>query len=227
MGRNVRGNGFSTIRTFGLLAVIGAGMVLGGCSRVPKKDYELAKQESSDLRTENAQLEQQNRDLATRVTQLEATSAQLAAQQQQQQQPPAQPGWTGGDNGGGGSGRRGGDGDGFVMAELAGDVTFGSGSADLTAAARKKLDSIASDLKRNYANADIRVEGYTDKHQPKKMVKKYPTNEALSQARAESVERYLISRGISSSRISAVGYGSAKLRSTDSASRRVEIRILN
>jgi outer membrane protein OmpA-like peptidoglycan-associated protein len=223
MGRDVRGNGFSTIRTFGLLAVIGAGMVLGGCSRVPKKDYELAKQESSDLRTENAQLEQQNRDLATRVTQLEATQAQIAAQQQQVQQPQPQQ-WTGGDNGGS---RRGGDGDGFVMAELAGDVTFGSGSAELTPAARKKLDSIASDLKRNYANADVRVEGYTDKHQPKKMVKKYPTNEALSQARAESVERYLISRGVSSSRISAVGYGSAKLRSTDSASRRVEIRILN
>ncbi|MFZ4574152.1 MAG: OmpA family protein [Phycisphaerales bacterium] len=233
MGRSVSTNVFSKIGKLGLVAVIGLSTALGGCSRVAKKDYDAAKMESSELREKNAQLEQQNRDMASRMTQTEAQIAALQAQQANNGggANPGNSGWTGGNDGGGNTGGNDGGGsfrrntDGNMVAELAGDVTFNSGSADLTAAAKKKLDGIAGEIKRKYSGSSIEVQGYSDKNPIKKS--KWPSNQALSQARAESVEKYLVGRGISSGRISATGYGSTKLRSSDAKSRRVEIVIQN
>jgi flagellar motor protein MotB len=229
MGRSVAGNVFARVGMFGLVAMLGMSTTLGGCGRQAKKDLDVAKQESSELREKNAQLDQQNRDLASRLTQLEANQAALQAQANQGNTG-GNNGWTGGASDGGGGGGGGGNSNfenrgGNMVAELAGDVTFGSGSADLTSAAKKKLDGIASEIKRKYSGNSIEVQGYSDKNPIKKS--KWGSNEALSQARAESVERYLVSKGISNGRISAVGYGSTKLRSTDAKSRRVEIVIMN
>jgi len=209
----------------GLAAMMGLSLLVGGCSRVSKKDYELAKSESTELREQNAQLDQQNRDLASRMSQLEAERAQQAAAAQQ----PANTGWnTGGDAGGGGGGGPSNfteDSSGNMVAELAGDVTFNSGQATLTAAAKKKLDRIAGELNSRYARRSVRVEGHTDSQKITKS--KWASNEALSQARAESVEKYLSSKGVSGGRISAVGYGSSQPKGSLAASRRVEIVITN
>ena len=55
-------------------------------------------------------------------------------------------------------------------------------------------------------------------------------NLSLSERRAESVMRYLLDRGVSPSRLMAVGYGEERLlhesRPMDAANRRVEIRNL-
>ncbi|MFN9994179.1 MAG: OmpA family protein [Phycisphaerales bacterium] len=206
----------------GLVAVLGASTMLGGCNRVKKSEYELAKQEAAEQREKNAQLEQQNRDLAARLTQAEAN---LAAAQAGGGAGAGGGGWTDGGNSGGGGSNFNRNGDGNMVVELAGDVTFSSGSADLTSAAKKKLDSIAAEIKRKYSGNSIEVQGYSDKNPIKKS--KWASNEALSQARAESVEKYLVSKGVSNGRISSVGYGSTKLRSTDAKSRRVEIVVMN
>lgn len=211
------------IGVIGLAAVFGLSLVMGGCSRVSKKDYELAKSESAELREKNAQLDQQNRDLASRMSQLEANQAAAAANP-----PPANTGggWTGGDSGNsGGTSEFSQDSRGNMVAELAGDVTFNSGQATLTSAAKKKLDRVASELNSRYARRSVRVEGHTDSAPIKKS--KWPSNDALSQARAEAVEKYLSSKGVSSGRISAVGYGSSQPKGSMAASRRVEIVITN
>jgi chemotaxis protein MotB len=74
----------------------------------------------------------------------------------------------------------------------------------------------------------IRVEGHTD-DQPIK-TSRYPSNWELSTARAISVIDYFITRaGISSHRLSAIGYGSVKPRVPNDSdrhrrmNRRVEI----
>jgi outer membrane protein OmpA-like peptidoglycan-associated protein len=108
--------------------------------------------------------------------------------------------------------------------EIAGDVAFLSGSATLTPAAKKELDTFAAKLKKTYAGRSIRVEGHTDSKPITKS--KWSSNEALSQARAEAVRSYLVSKGVSSSRIEAIGYGAAKPKSTPAASRRVDVVVL-
>jgi chemotaxis protein MotB len=72
----------------------------------------------------------------------------------------------------------------------------------------------------------VRVEGYTDSDPLVKTKAKWGSNEGLSEARAESVRAYLISKGISSGRVSAVGMGAAKPKATKKDSRRVEIVVV-
>lgn len=213
--------------TMGILAgTLALGLGMGGCQN-NKQAQEEAANENSELRTKNAQLEQSLRER-------DATIAELQKSQQAQQvvqQPPSN------DIGGGGgnrppSGGNFGDGVGVdTTAEgtrltVAGDVLFASGSADLKSTAKKTLDKVASELKSNkYARYSVRVDGYTDSDPIKRS--KWGTNEALSEARARSVENYLQSKGVSSSRLSAVGRGSANPKKTKAESRRVEIIILN
>ncbi len=215
------------IGVVGLAAVVGLSLVMGGCSRVSKKDYELAKNESMELREKNAQLDQQNRDLAMRMSQLEAdqAAAAAAAAAAAQQQNNTGGGWMGdsGTSGGGSEFSR--DSRGNMVAELAGDVTFNSGQATLTTAAKKKLDSIASELNSRYSRRSVRVEGHTDSAPIRKS--KWGSNDALSQARAEAVQQYLSSKGVARGRISAVGFGSSQPKGSMAASRRVEIVIVN
>jgi outer membrane protein OmpA-like peptidoglycan-associated protein len=107
---------------------------------------------------------------------------------------------------------------------VAGDVAFGPGQATLTAAGKRELDQIARDINRKHSGQRVRVEGYTDTDPVRRS--KWGSNEALSQARADSVEKYLISKGVSNSRITAVGMGAKNPKATKASSRRVEIVIV-
>lgn len=111
-----------------------------------------------------------------------------------------------------------------VRIAVAGDVLFDPGQATLKAGAKKELDKVVSTIKSKYSGHSIRVEGYTDPDPIKKA--KFASNEALSQARAEAVEKYLVSKGVGGDRISAMGMGAAKPKATKKDSRRVEIVIL-
>lgn len=197
---------------------------LGGCNN-NKQAQEDAANETNELRTKNAQLEQSLRER-------DATIAELQKNQQTQQvvqQPPAN------DFQGGGGNRGFSDNDPNIRHDstaegerltVAGDVLFGSGSADLKPTAKKTLDKVAAELKSNkYSRFSVRVDGYTDSDPIRKS--KWGSNEALSEARARSVEKYLESKGVSSSRLSAYGRGAANLKKTKAESRRVEIIILN
>lgn len=105
-------------------------------------------------------------------------------------------------------------------------VTFESGRTVLRADSYSVLDLVAASL---VANPDVRIEvgGHTDN------TGSAATNTNLSQARAEAVRAYLITKGVSADRMTARGYGSAQpvapntTASGRSQNRRVELRRLN
>ncbi len=203
-----------------MAGVMAGGLVLGlgagGCSNNKQAEAEAAA-ESSELRQKNAQLEQSLRER-------DATIAELQKSQQQQAvmaTPPSNSFDSTPRNTGGSQGMNEGK-----KWTIAGDLLFGPGSADLKSGSKKSLDKIVAELKSSkYSGYNVRVDGYTDSDPIKKS--KWGSNDALSEARARSVEKYLESKGISSSRLSAVGHGSANPKKTKAESRRVEIVVLN
>ena len=110
-------------------------------------------------------------------------------------------------------------------------VTFESGilyatnSSTLNAASRSSLDRFATSLKNN-PDTDVRIYGHTDSTGSDAI------NNPLSQRRAESVYNYLISKGVSGSRMDSQGFGSSQPIADNntaagrSQNRRVEVYIL-
>ncbi len=83
-------------------------------------------------------------------------------------------------------------------------VEFATGSAKIVGAQSfKVLDAVSGLLKGNEA-IKVRVEGHTDN------VGKPANNKKLSQARAESVTKYLVGKGIAKERLTAEGLGQEK-----------------
>jgi chemotaxis protein MotB len=204
------------------LGVLVAGLGLGGCKNVSRDQYELAVQESQALRTENATLAESSRAKDSQIASLQQqlSTAQMAAQA------PAPAAPAGGNNNWGstdtgGTRSRGSSAETYTL----GDVAFGAGQAVLSSAAKRELDGVARDIARRHAGAQIRVEGHTDSTPIRKS--KWGSNEALSQARADAVREYLITKGIASGRIDSMGFGSSRPKGSAAASRRVEIVVLN
>ena len=85
-------------------------------------------------------------------------------------------------------------------------ILFNSGSAEINAAGKQLLSTLAESLKHN--NQDIIVEGHTDNVSIGPDLRdKYPTNWDLSVARSAAVVRYLTAKpGISPQRFSTCGY---------------------
>lgn len=104
------------------------------------------------------------------------------------------------------------------------NVTFPTNSSTLAPKFTNTLDSIASVLN-EYKDSTIVVSGHTDS------TGNDAINNPLSVNRANSVATYLKQRGISSSRITTVGFGSRQPIASNSTSegraqnRRVEIKI--
>jgi outer membrane protein OmpA-like peptidoglycan-associated protein len=102
----------------------------------------------------------------------------------------------------------------FVLSEL----TFRTDSAEIDPTSARVLDDVAQAMAA-HPSARIRVEGHTDNTGVS------ATNQALSQARAESTRAYLVSRGIDGARIDAAGYGADHpLTTNDTAEGRAENR---
>ena len=102
-------------------------------------------------------------------------------------------------------------------------VNFDLDSATLTADAQAKLGEFAKALKDNRLKSlSFVVEGYTDARGSDNH------NEALSKRRADSVTAFLLSSGIDSTRLNAIGLGKSNPRTADPydpTNRRVEMRI--
>ncbi len=196
-----------------LLAAATLALGLGGCNDKVKEENARLTTEVQQLKDENASLTQNVQGKDAQIQQL-----QVAAQAQPRQ---ADTGYIGD---GARSARKGSNGSADTVIEVAGDVLFGSGQTAIKAEGKKELDKIAAQIKSKWSGNNVRVEGYSDKNPIKKS--KWGSNEALSQARADEVRKYLTSKGVSSSRIDSVGMGSTKLKATDAASRRVEIVIV-
>ncbi|MBI3520863.1 MAG: OmpA family protein [Bacteroidetes bacterium] len=86
---------------------------------------------------------------------------------------------------------------------IASKIYFETGSAKLKLISNSQLDDLADILKRNDA-VNLTIEGHTDN------VGDDAYNMTLSQKRTESVRDYLISKGISAARLTAIGYGETK-----------------
>jgi outer membrane protein OmpA-like peptidoglycan-associated protein len=101
-------------------------------------------------------------------------------------------------------------------------VTFVSGSAELTPAARAQAQIFAESLQRpQLANMHFEINGHTDS------VGRRDRNLDLSQRRAQSVADFLVRAGVSSDRLVVHGYGPDQplphMRSTAPQNRRVEV----
>ncbi len=102
------------------------------------------------------------------------------------------------------------------------NVQFNTGTSVLSGDSRATLDKVAQTLNEN-EHLNFMVAGHTDS------MGNYDKNMALSKARAQSVREYLISKGVASGRLTAVGYGSDKpvasndTRQGRSQNRRVEL----
>lgn len=119
---------------------------------------------------------------------------------------------------------------GLVITFIA-EVLFDSGKAKIRPKAYSSLDKVSRILVENVSDMEIGVEGHTDNQAIK--FSKWKSNWELSSARAMSVLHYLVdNKGISPSRVSAIGYGEYRPRvSNDSKenrqlNRRVAIVIL-
>ena len=117
------------------------------------------------------------------------------------------------------------------------EVLFPSGQAQMTAEGLVAIDALASaivELERQIpAEIDwaLQVDGHTDSR--KIASRDFPSNWELSSARATSVVKYLIARGVSPKRLVAAGYGEfAPLEegATDDVmrrNRRIELKLTN
>jgi outer membrane protein OmpA-like peptidoglycan-associated protein len=90
-----------------------------------------------------------------------------------------------------------------TVVTLPGNVLFASGKAELRPGAQGRLDQIATALKDD-ADHQITVEGHTDSRGSD------TTTQALSQARAQAVRDYLVSRGLDQEHVKAVGLGASR-----------------
>ena len=123
-------------------------------------------------------------------------------------------------------------GDRFVFSS---EVLFPKGAAELTAEGRQELDKIAEallEIARQIPpdiNWILRVDGHTDSDPI--ATPQFPSNWELSTARALSVVKYLISKGVPPERLAATGFGQyhpIDPRDTEEAkarNRRIELKL--
>jgi outer membrane protein OmpA-like peptidoglycan-associated protein len=106
---------------------------------------------------------------------------------------------------------------------IASKIYFETNKADLKLISHSALDDLADILKRNEL-VNLTIEGHTDSDADDNY------NMTLSQKRTESVKEYLISKGISRARLTAIGYGETRPIATNktaagkSKNRRVELK---
>jgi OOP family OmpA-OmpF porin len=106
-------------------------------------------------------------------------------------------------------------------------VTFAFNSSVLSSEANGILEKIANNVSSMQAGYMLELEGFTDS------IGSEQYNIGLSQRRAESVQRYLVSRNVPLYRISIVGLGKAspvadnRTKGGRDQNRRVEVRVLN
>lgn len=87
-----------------------------------------------------------------------------------------------------------------IILNMPGNITFRSGSADLSASFFKVLDGVALVLKK-YDKTIVEVAGHTDN------VGKEDYNQSLSERRAGTVAQYLVGKGVRQERAITVGGG--------------------
>ena len=104
-------------------------------------------------------------------------------------------------------------------------ILFATNSSTLNTASRASLDKFATSLQNN-PDTDVKIYGHTDSTGSDAI------NNPLSQRRAESVYNYLVSKGVSGTRMVSEGFGSSQPVADNNTvagraqNRRVEVYIL-
>ncbi|MEO7733629.1 MAG: OmpA family protein [Kofleriaceae bacterium] len=116
-------------------------------------------------------------------------------------------------------------------------INFKVNDAALQSNSSITLDKAVAVLK-EFADLKMEIQGHTD-DQPLRNGRKYADNQALSQARAESVRAYMVAKGIDAARLTAKGYGDSvpvesptglkagKLAAARAKNRRVEFKLIS
>ena len=113
--------------------------------------------------------------------------------------------------------------DGYGIYSLGENVLFATGSADIQAGAKGKLDNVINSIKAHYAGAHVGVYGFTD------ATGSASANQDLSQKRAAAVKDYIVSKGMDGGMVEVRGMGETAPVATNStdagkqANRRVQI----
>lgn len=219
------------LRTTLILLALAA-LTLGGCNDKLKKERDALYQQNVQLQDEltrsQADLEACQTERATLLSQISTLESENASLKAQPTTPVATVGPTSANFAG----------EGVSVSEdaqkitvrVTGDILFASGQATLRSEAKRTLSRIAGVLNSQYPGNTVRVEGHTDSDPIRKS--KWRDNYHLSEARATAVRDYLISNGVSRSRLMIVGHGpdqpvaSNKTRTGKAQNRRVEIIVV-
>ena len=117
-----------------------------------------------------------------------------------------------------------------IRVNLAQDILFKSGSANLDKAGKELLGKVAEELKSS--PSEIYVIGHTDNQKiGPQLAQKYPTNWELGAARAAQITRLFKDAGIEDSRMLAVSAADSRPRADNATAegrdqnRRIEIRL--
>ncbi len=117
-----------------------------------------------------------------------------------------------------------------IRVNLAQDILFKSGSANLDKAGKELLGKVADELKNS--NYEIAVIGHTDNQKiGAALAQRYPTNWELGSARASQITRLFMDAGIAESRMLAVSAADGRPRADNATdegraqNRRIEIRL--
>jgi len=111
-----------------------------------------------------------------------------------------------------------------IAVQLTNDILFDFNSAALRPESQRTLRDLAANFQR-YPDETVGVEGHTDN------VGSVEYNQNLSERRAYSVKDYLVTEGVPSSRVTAIGYGETRPKASNETpegrqlNRRVEIHI--
>jgi outer membrane protein OmpA-like peptidoglycan-associated protein len=111
-----------------------------------------------------------------------------------------------------------------LLVNFAGGILFDTNSASLAPGGYDRLRSLAQTFS-NYPKQRLIIKGHTDSQGEDRY------NQKLSEERAETVRNFLVSEGVQSARVSAIGFGSKMPVATNATAegrqqnRRVEIEI--
>jgi len=118
-----------------------------------------------------------------------------------------------------------------ISVNMAQDILFKSGSADLDKAGKQLLLDVATELKSN--PYQVVVTGHTDNQKiGSSLAKRYPTNWELGGARAAVIVRLFEQAGIGKDRLAAVSFADSRPREGNDSpegrtkNRRIEIKLV-
>jgi len=217
--------------------VLGALVLLGGCTDQLKKEKAALELENQQLRGELdgmkgklTEKRSQTAALQSEMDKKDARIAQLQAAKKAAAKKAAAPPKKAAPSNHFGPGYDVAVGQRGVVVNLSSKILFASGKAMLKKEAKSQLAHIANVIQTRYPGRKISVEGHTDSDPIRKS--KWKDNLELSMARASAVAQDLIRRGIAPNRIQTMGFGATRPKASNATSagkarnRRVEIVIL-